>query len=198
MYSKVYDDGSMIQYGYEPYSGRLSRITDEQNQYKTRTYNVDGTLAGITYLNAVHSTPNVSYTYDPDYRRIIQMVDGIGTTGYTYNAIASGTLGAGQLASVDGPLPNDGLTYSYDQLGRNTGYAINGVGETRFFDVIGRLLTVVNPLGTFGYSYVRCDWADERRDVSERHDLWLRLFSSHRRFPAHGHHLHAVRRHPTF
>ena len=82
------------------------------------------------------------------------MVDGIGTTGYTYNAIASGTLGAGQLASVDGPLPNDTLTYSYDQLGRNTGYAINGVGETRSFDAIGRLLTVVNPLGTFGYTYV--------------------------------------------
>ena len=154
VYSKVYDDGSMIQYEYEPYSGRLSRITDEQNQYKTRTYNVDGTLAGITYINAVHSTPNVSYTYDPDYQRITQMVDGIGKTAYTYNAIASGTLGAGQLAGVDGPLPNDTLAYSYDALGRNTGYAINGVGESRTFDAIGRLLTVTNPLGNFGYTFV--------------------------------------------
>jgi hypothetical protein len=39
-------------------------------------------------------------------------------------------------------------------LGRNTGYAINGVGETRSFDPLGRLLSAVNPLGTFGYTYM--------------------------------------------
>jgi RHS repeat-associated protein len=152
--AKVYDDGSAIQYAYEPLSGRLSAITDEKNQVKTRSYNLDNTLAGITYTNAEHYTPNVAFTYDLDFRRLKTMVDGIGTTTYDYYPINPGTLGAGQLASVDGPLPDEMLTYTYDELGRNTGYAINGVGETRTFDLLGRLLSVVNPLGTFDYTYV--------------------------------------------
>ena len=65
------------------------------------------------------------------------MLDGIGTTTYAYYPIAAGTLGAGRLASVDGPLLSDTLTYTYDELGRNKGYAINGVGETRTFDALG-------------------------------------------------------------
>ena len=151
--AKVYADGSTIKYDYEPLSGRLSTITDEKGQVKRRTYNLDDTLAGITYTHAEHVTPNVVFTYDTDFRRPKTMVDGIGSTLYAYHPIAPGRLGAGQLASVDGPLPNDTLTYTYDELGRNTAYAINGVGETRSFDPLGRLLSAVNPLGTFGYTY---------------------------------------------
>ena len=47
------------------------------------------------------------------------MTDGTGTTLYSYNPITgTPTLGANQLASVDGPLPNDTITYAYDELGR--------------------------------------------------------------------------------
>jgi RHS repeat-associated protein len=152
--AKVYVDGSLVRYAYEPLSGRLSTITDEKGQVKTRAYNLDNTLAGITYTHAEHATPNVSFTYETDFRRLSRMIDGIGTTLYTYHSIAPGTLGAGRLASVDGPLPDDTLTYGYDELGRNTVYAINGVGETRTFDALGRLLSAVNPLATFGYTYV--------------------------------------------
>jgi RHS repeat-associated protein len=152
--AKQYADGSKITYAYEPLSGRLSKITDEKAQVKTRAYNLDNTLAGINYTHTEHATPNVAFTYDADFLRIKAMLDGVGTTTYAYNSIAPGTLGAGRLASVDGPLPDDILTYSYDELGRNTGYAINGVGETHTFDALGRLLSAANPLGTFGYSYV--------------------------------------------
>ena len=152
--AKVYADGSAIQYVYEPLSGRLSAVIDEKGQVKTRSYNLDSTLAGITYTNAEHYTPNVAFTYDADFRRLKTMFDGIGLTTYDYYPTNPGTLGAGQLASVDGPLPDDTLTYTYDELGRNTGYAINGVGEARTFDLLGRLLSVVNPLGTFDYTYV--------------------------------------------
>ena len=34
------------------------------------------------------------------------------------------------MASVDGPLANDTITYDYDVLGRVAGRAINGVGLT--------------------------------------------------------------------
>jgi len=152
--AKVYADGSTVRYAYEPLSGRLSSITDEKNQVKTQNYNVDNTLAGITYTNAEHPTPNVTFAYDTDFRRIKRMLDGIGTTTYAYNPIAPGTFGAGRLASVDGPLPDVTLTYTYDELSRSIGYAINGVGETSTFDPLGRLLTAVNPLGTFGYTYL--------------------------------------------
>jgi RHS repeat-associated protein len=152
--AKAYVDGSTIRYAYEALSGRLSSITDEKGQVKTYTYNLDNTLATITYTHAEHPTPNVALSYDVDFRRIKTMLDGIGTTTYEYYPIIPGTLGAGQLASVDGPLPNDTITYTYDQLSRNTGYAVDGVGETRTFDSLGRLLSAGNPLGLFSYTYV--------------------------------------------
>lgn len=154
MTAKVYADDSTISYAYRIDNGRLLSVTDEKGQVKTRSYNLDGTLAGIAYTHEEHETPNVAFTYDTDFRRLKTMVDGIGMTSYAYHPIAPGMLGAGRLASVDGPLPDDTLTYTYDELGRNTAYAINGVGETRTFDALGRLLSAVNPLGTFGYTYV--------------------------------------------
>jgi RHS repeat-associated protein len=153
--SKEYADGSQVSYAYQPLSGRLQSITDEKGQVKTRSYHLDGALAGIAYTNEEHETPDVSFTYDPEFPRLKSMTDGTGTTVYDYYPLSAlGTRGAGQLASVDGPLADDTLTYTYDDLGRRLSYAINGVGETRSFDAIGRVAYVVNPLGYFGYSYV--------------------------------------------
>jgi RHS repeat-associated protein len=103
------------------------------------------------YTNASIATPTVSYTYDATYRRIASMVDGIGTTSYTYKAV--GTLGAGQVATVDGPLTNDTITYTYDELGHVTNRDINGTGVTWAFDTLGRTTSEVNVLGTFAYTY---------------------------------------------
>jgi RHS repeat-associated protein len=154
MTAKIYADGSTVAYAYRIDNGRLLSVTDEKGQVKTRSYNLDGTLASIAYTHEEHETPDVAFTYDTDFRRPAGMVDGIGSTAYAYHPIAPGTLGAGRLASVDGPLPDDTLTYAYDELNRRTSYAINGVGETRSFDPLGRLLSVVNPLGSFAYTYV--------------------------------------------
>jgi RHS repeat-associated protein len=93
----------------------------------------------------------VSFTYDPTHGRLATMVDGTGTTTYGYHAVAG--LGATRLASVDGPLANDTITYSYDQLGRMTNRAINGVGVTWTFDALGRVTTEANALGSFTYTY---------------------------------------------
>lgn len=151
--AKEYTDGSKIIYNYEPLSGRLLSIIDEKQQVKTRRYNLDDTLAGIAYTNEEHETPDVSFTYETDYRRLATMIDGIGTTRYTYHPFVLGSLGAGQLASIDTPLPDDTLLYAYDALGRRTGYTINGVGESKTLDALGRIQAIVNPLGTFGYTY---------------------------------------------
>ena len=99
------------------------------------------------------ATPSVSYTYDAIYPRVATMVDGTGTTSYSYHA--AGQPGAGQGASVDGPLANDTITYGYDELGRVTTRAINGSANpvTWAFDALGRVTTETNLLGTFAYTY---------------------------------------------
>ena len=134
-------------------SGRLKTVTDPKNQVTTHTYATDNSLLTTVYTNATIPTPGVTYTYDPVYPRVLTMVDGIGTTTYAYKA--PGVLGAGQVASVDGPLTNDTITYTYDQLGRVTVRAINGAANTVTwaFDALGRVTSEQNVLGTFTYTY---------------------------------------------
>lgn len=57
----------------------------------------------------------MSYTYDGYYARAATMVDGIGTTSYTYKSAS--TNGATQVATVDGRLSNEAIAYRYDKLG---------------------------------------------------------------------------------
>ena len=82
------------------------------------------------------------------------MTDGSGQTVYSYIPIAVPPgLGAGQLASIDGPLPNDTIVYGYDQLGRRISTSVNGVPSTRAFDAAGRTINESNLLGAFAYSF---------------------------------------------
>ena len=90
------------------------------------------------------------------------MADITGTTQYAYNPVpvittgTTGTVGAGKLASVTGPLAYSTISYHYDELGRVVDRAINGDDNdtATTFDALGRVSTVTNPLGQFGYSYV--------------------------------------------
>ena len=91
------------------------------------------------------------YTYDAAYGRLATMVDGNGPTLHTYHPV--GVLGAGALASVDGPLATDTVTYSYDVLDRIVGRTLNGVTGTWTLDPLGRVATQVDPIGTFTYTY---------------------------------------------
>jgi RHS repeat-associated protein len=144
-------NAAFTSYVYETTTSRLKTITDRKSQVVTYTYALDDRLTQAAYTNAEHATPTVSFTYETAYPRLATMVDGTGTTSYAYKAV--GTLGARQVASVDGPLTNDTITYDYDELGRVTGRAINSVGLTRTFDALSRLTGEANPLGTFAYTY---------------------------------------------
>jgi len=134
-------------------SGRLKTVTDPKDQVTTHSYNIDDSLSGTAYTSEQIETPNVSYTYDTYYARVTTMVDGIGTTSYAY--VVPGANGAGQVASVDGLLSNDTLTYSYDQLGRVIQRTINGsANEVDWtFDALGRVTSEANLLGEFTYAY---------------------------------------------
>ena len=57
--------------------------------------------------------------------------------------------GAGQVATVDGPLRNDTIAYSYDEFGRLIQRAINGAANTVTwaFDALGRVTSEEKLLG---------------------------------------------------
>ncbi len=170
VYQKVFADNTTINYLYDGQtvantagaSSRLKSSTDAKNQRTNYAYFADDDVQQVTYTDVNGqplnpATPSVSFTYDSNYNRAKTMIDGIGTTTYSYNAIAvPPTLGAGQLASIDAPLANDTITFSYDQLGRVTNRSINGTANaaTWTFDSLGRVSSVVNKLGTFTNTYV--------------------------------------------
>ena len=154
---KVYPDNTHIHYTYEATTSRLKILTDAQGQGTNYSYFHDNRLQERSFTNAVHSTASVSYTYDTSYNRLLSMSDGTGVTTYAYNAIdVPPALGAGRLASVDGPLDNDTLTFNYDELGRVTNRSINGAANAASvqYDSLGRTQSMTSPLGTFGYAYV--------------------------------------------
>jgi YD repeat-containing protein len=106
--AKINSDSSQTTYSYEMTTSRLKSKTDPNGQTTIYDYLPDDNVAQITYANAIVATPSVSFTYDPSYNRVSTMTDGTGSTVYAYNPITgSPSLGAGRIASVDGPLSND-------------------------------------------------------------------------------------------
>jgi RHS repeat-associated protein len=163
--SKTYADGSSSSVTYENTTSRVKSTTDVGGQVTTPTYNLDNTVAQVAYTNAEVATPTISYTYDPVYPRVLTMVDGIGTTTYSYNPVLSTpALGAGAIASVATSLAT--VSYTYDQLGREVGEKINdsatgqGLSDNSVsvsYDALGRVTGVTNALsgsGSFGYGYL--------------------------------------------
>ncbi len=151
--AKTYHDGKSIIYTYENTTSRLKEVTDAKGQKTQYSYYQDDNVKQITYSNALIATPSVAYTYESNYNRIATMSDGTGKTSYSYKKIRSG-LGSGQLNTIDGPLSNDGISYTYDSLGRVSKRSINGTALSVVYDKLGRLISETNALGNFGYNYL--------------------------------------------
>jgi RHS repeat-associated protein len=122
------------------------------DQVTTYAYNLDDSLASTGFTNETIATPDISHTYDPHYPRPLTMVDGNGTTTYSY--VAPGTNGALQLSTVNGPLTDDTINYAYDELGRVLTRMLNGTGTEFTYDTLGRLSQLEFPIGAFDYTYV--------------------------------------------
>ena len=155
-YAKVYADNTEVTYTYENTTSRLKTTTDAKGQKTNYSYYLDGALQGVSYTQAEHATPGVSYVYDPLRGRLSSMVDGVGSTVYSYYPYGNGgfgPLGAGRLQSVSGPFDNQTTSFEYDQLGRTIKRTVNGVDESYAFDSLGRLQSDTNALGAFTYGY---------------------------------------------
>ncbi len=141
------------QYTYENSTGRLKSVTDSQGQTKTFVYNSDDTISSVSYSNTVNPTPNVSFTYDPVFGDRASMIDGIGTTSWTY--VPVGQNGARSVLSEDGPFSSDSVSYTYDALGRAASLTAGAQTESWTYDLLGRVAShVTGGLGTFNYGYL--------------------------------------------
>ena len=151
---KTYDYTSSIAYAYENTTSRLKSVTDARQQITNYDYYIDNDLKQISYSGGNPLTPSVSSAYDPNYNRVVTMTDGTGATSYAY--VPVGTRGALRVASVDGPLTNDTITYGYDEYGQVNNRSINGAANatSTVYDPLGRVSSVTNPLGAFNYLYV--------------------------------------------
>jgi len=111
------------------------------------------------YSHAVNPTPNVSFAYDPYFRRITSVTDG--------NAHAT-TLSAarfGRRASAFErirALPNDSITYQYDALSRLIERTVDSSTETFAYDKLSRLTTHGTALGTFNSQLSRPNRPDHQ------------------------------------
>ena len=166
---KIYADQSSTHYTYEGTTSRLKSMLDAKGQTTNYSYFLDNNLQQVSYTNAQIATPSVTYTYDSNYDRVASMTDGTGLTSYGYNPVpAPPALGSARLASVDGPLNNDTITYSYDELGRAIDRSVNGAANaaSMVYDSLGRVQSVTNVLGTFKYSYVNTTSRLDHEDIS--------------------------------
>jgi len=153
MTKEIRADGSEILYSYDATTPRLHSRTDAKQQLSTYTYFADDQVQSIAFSNEEISTSDISYTYDATYGRLASMIDGTGTTTYAYHPVSPQTLGAMKLATVDGPLQNDVIAYTYDELGRVAARSVGESSVTWTFDALGRVTSESTVLGAFTYTY---------------------------------------------
>ncbi len=168
VYQKVFADNTTVNYLFGGQTApntigatsRLKSSTDALNRRANYSYFIDGNLSQVSYTNTSGGqlsppTASVAYGYDENYNRVREIrVDNVVQLDYDYYQIDSPpALGAGRLQTIDGPLENDTVAFTYDELGRVLVHSINGVTETDAYDSLGRLTTTVNPLGSFSRAY---------------------------------------------
>lgn len=128
-------------------AGRLSSRIDARNQTSKYRYTAADLPRAVVFSNAVETTPDSYFTFDTHFRRLTQVQDKQGATvtsqlDYEYYPITStsGTLGAGQLRYVSGPIANKRRSFSYDALGRTKtlGVASDYTDEWGY-DALGRV-----------------------------------------------------------
>ncbi|GMU65361.1 MAG: hypothetical protein AMXMBFR36_16350 [Acidobacteriota bacterium] len=151
-------DGTTSEYSYEASTSRLNSIEDPVGNIKSFAYDRADALIGTSYTEApgTAATPDETFEYDAFWNRLVSFNDGSGLTKLTYYPITSPPFdGAGELATIDGPLLNDTLAYDYDELGRVVGRSIDGAGnaESVQYGEHGEVELISNQLGSFSYAY---------------------------------------------
>lgn len=164
---KILPDTKKYSYTYQPLSGRVSTVAYPNDAMVTPTsqttftneYYGGGQLKKKDYRDAAMA--DVTYGAADYLGRPTTITDGTGTTTASYVPLTSASDGAGQTATVNGPLAHDTLRYSYDYQGRMTKHEIvsddlstaSRSEEVTARDSLGRVTQMVNNLGTFNSTF---------------------------------------------
>jgi len=125
-------------------AGNPTVTTDPMGRTSSFVYDAANQVTGVTYSDG--KTPNVSFNYDADGRRI-RMTDGTGVSSYAYDTLGrlvQSINGAGASVGYGYDLRSDVTSLTYPDGSR--------VGRT--FDASGRLTSTFDWLGnhtTYGY-----------------------------------------------
>ena len=140
--NKVYADGKGPRYTYTP-DGRLATRTWARGIVTTHSYDSNGALTNTVYSDG---TPSVALAYNRAGRQV-EARDAAGVTTFAYDDFGENTN-----ETVIGVAGTNVLERFYDALGRNTGYALNGVRQTTlaYDPVTGRLVMMTTATGGAG------------------------------------------------
>lgn len=163
-------------YQYDDDNRLTNRWTPARGNTKYR-YDTVGNLTNVAY----NVSPPITLSYDAD-NRLNSMVDGIGTTAYSYDQV-------GQLLSESGLWPSDTVSNIYQnrlrmELSLNHP-AGSGWTEDYGYDSARRLTSVESSAGTFNYTYdpVKLQRVDElllpnNAYITNKYDSVARLLST--------------------
>ena len=142
MTNKLYADGKGPTYDYTT-DGKLARRVWARGIVTDYFYDASGTLTNTVYSD---DTPTVSLAYNRAGRQV-EARDAAGVTTFAYDDFGENTN-----ETVIGVAGTNVLERFYDALGRNTGYALNGVRQTTlaYDPVTGRLVMMTTATGGAG------------------------------------------------
>jgi len=162
--TRINADKTTEHFAYGPTSTRLKSRIDALNQVTNFSYNLDNSLARVSYSNAVNATPGITLTYDRKYPRYSTLKNDLGEISFHYGerireASDPPRTGAGLLDSVLQPaIANSTIKYKYDSLGRVINRTIGSQNSDSLeFDPLGFVISETNPLGKFKYDYSYSD-----------------------------------------
>jgi RHS repeat-associated protein len=134
--------GNQILSSYDPNGNRISK-TDAKNNTITYAYDAKNRLIRTVYPDS----SSVLFIYDALGRKT-SIVDSSGTTLYAYDAIS-------RITQVDGPQPNDTISYAYDKVGNRIQMTNPDGGITNYtHDALNRVSTLTDHQGlVINYAY---------------------------------------------
>lgn len=149
-------DSTIKTWQYRAKAGYLWKATNARAHTATRDYYLDGRLKQVA--NSDPNTPGFTLLYDSVYPRLSQVTDEAGLWQYGYYPVpalapAPTQLGATQVSTVDGPLANDTLGFTYDELGRRRSRTLASTTLGWDYDLLGRTSQHTTPMGAFTFGY---------------------------------------------
>lgn len=149
--ARIGPDGARSEFTYDPANGALRSGLSPRGALVNFAYHPDGALRSVVALENGQTVSSVVYEYDRLFPRLTARLDARGRTVLSYHPFEGG-LGAGRLASVQGP--HEDFAYTYDPIGRVNTKQVAGEAQSFGYNERGLLDNLSNGLGAFTFAYL--------------------------------------------